>query len=65
MPMNPEIQIRIIDLAWEWVTKTERPIISSAEVMIRRLSKDFDQAYKAILSTVCPEPDKESGEEKK
>ena len=65
MPMNPEIQIRIIDLAWEWVTKTERPIISSAEVMIRRLSKDFDQAYKAILSTVCPEPGEESGEEKK
>ncbi len=65
MSIDPAVQIRIIDLAWEWVCKTERPMLSAAEVMIKRLGEDFNRAYNIITDTVCSEPDKASGENKK
>ena len=65
MSIDPAVQIRIIELAWEWVSKTERPMLSSAEVMIKRLGEDFHQAYNIITDTVCSESDKASGDNKK
>ena len=65
MSIDPAVQIRIIDLTWEWVCKTERPMLSTAEIMIKRLGEDFNLAYNIIIDTVSSEPDKASDEEKK
>ena len=58
MSIDPAVQIRIIDLAWEWVCKTERPMLSTAEIMIKRLGEEFYLAYHIIINTVNSEPDK-------
>ena len=52
--LDPQVQIRIIDLAWEWVKDTMEPAPSGrAQVkLIEDRAKSFDQAYKAILKTI-------------
>lgn len=55
--LDPQVQIRIIELAWQWVkdTMTLAPSGRTQEQAIEARAKTFDQAYKAILKTVQPE----------
>jgi hypothetical protein len=52
--LDPQVQIRIIDLAWEWAKVTlERG--SGPRTQFTRIearAKGFDQAYKSIIKTV-------------
>jgi hypothetical protein len=50
--MSPEVQIRIIDLAMEWVVKTPKLPESNAKVMIDDLAERFDQAYRLALKSI-------------
>jgi hypothetical protein len=47
-----EVQLRIIDLAWDWVLKSrggsDIPPIESIKEMARR----FDEAYSSIYETI-------------
>jgi len=56
--LDPQVQIRIIDLANKW-TELASQSISKAESMIEEKARRFDQAYKAMLKTI--EPGKEPG----
>jgi hypothetical protein len=51
--LTPEVQLRIIDLAWEWVLKsrTSGTILPPSE-SIKDMAARFDEAYKAISKTV-------------
>ena len=51
--ISPEVQLRIIDLAWDWVLKSRAggTILPPAE-SIRDMAVRFDEAYKAITKTV-------------
>jgi len=54
--MLEQVQIKAIDMAWEWVKKCETTDLPMApEPMIRELAKLFDQAYKAVVRTLTPE----------
>jgi len=49
-----QVQIRMIDLAWEWVSKRTPPVKGDRpDAIIEELAKYFDQAYKAITKTVA------------
>ena len=50
--MDPEVEIRIIDLADDWTSLKEPDMNWSAEVIIKERAKGFDQAYKAIIETL-------------
>ena len=52
--MSPEVQVRLIDLAMEWVLKTPKLPESNAKVMIDDLAERFDQAYRLALKTITP-----------
>ena len=55
MSLDPQVQIRIIELAWEWVEKGSGGFgAASAKLMIEEKEKRFDRAYQAILNTVQP-----------
>ena len=47
--LDPQVQIRIIDLAAKWADLKSVP---SGQEFIEAKPKYFDQAYKAILKTV-------------
>lgn len=49
--LDPQVQIRIIDLANKW-SELATQSMSSAERMIEEKAKRFDQAYKAITKTL-------------
>lgn len=58
--LDIEVQLRIIDLAWEWTEKARErlyvpPPEVGAEQYIDLISQMFDRAYKAILKTVSEE----------
>ncbi len=50
--LDPQVQIRIIELAWQWADKLTAPPGSD---YIEAKTKYFDRVYKAILKTVQPE----------
>jgi hypothetical protein len=52
--LDPQVQIRIIDLAWQWAKDTmePRPEGRAQVKLIEDRAKNFDQAYKAIVKTV-------------
>jgi len=52
--LDPQVQIRIIDLAWEWakVTLAPRQGPKSWKTRIQARAEGFDEAYKAIVKTV-------------
>lgn len=51
--MDPQVQIRTIDLASEWIkTYAIRDLPEAPELRIKELAKRFDQAYKAIAKSV-------------
>jgi hypothetical protein len=52
--LDPQVQIRIIDLAWEWakVTLQPRPGPRTWKTKIQARAEGFDEAYKAILKTI-------------
>ena len=52
--LDPQVQIRIIDLAWEWakVTLERRPGTRTQQSRIQVRADGFDQAYKSIIKTV-------------
>lgn len=51
--MQEQVQIRAIDLAWEWVkTYVISDLPQAPEPRIKELAKRFDQAYKAICETI-------------
>ena len=49
--LDPQVQIRAIDLAWRWVENLFQGD-DTAENMIKEKAKRFDQAYKAIVKTI-------------
>ncbi|GAI80966.1 unnamed protein product [marine sediment metagenome] len=53
--LDPQVQIRIIDLAWEWARS--KPIVTSTswEVISKIIDERFAQSFKAILKTFLPE----------
>ena len=54
--MSEQVQIRAIDLAWEWVkTYVISDLPVATEPRINELAKRFDQAYKAIVKTLTSE----------
>lgn len=55
--LDPQVQIRIIELAEKWVELTRDTVPSQAgsETLITRRAERFDQAYKAIIKTVVSE----------
>lgn len=55
--LDPQVQIRIIDLAAKWLedTRTITPGGTTQKAGIEKRAEAFDQAYKAILKTVQPE----------
>jgi len=52
--LDPQVQIRMIDLAWQWAKETLKlpPGPRTRERRIQARAEGFDQAYKAILKTV-------------
>ncbi len=52
--LDPQVQIRIIDVAEKWVvdTRESTPSGAGSETLIKRKAERFDQAYKAIIKTV-------------
>lgn len=52
--VDSQVQVRIIDLAWEWAKATMPPARGPRmqETRIEARAKGFDQAYRAILKTV-------------
>lgn len=55
LTLDPQVQIRIIDLAWEWATKVKLDTDTTAVESIKKSAERFDQAFKAILKTFLPE----------
>lgn len=53
--LDPQVQVRIIDLAWEMVKKEQ--IGDTGKVGVRRRAELFDQAYKALVKTVASKPE--------
>ncbi len=54
--LDPQVQIRIIDLAWQMLDKNiVHPGRSNTEVEIRNWTDNFDKVYKALVKTVEPE----------
>jgi hypothetical protein len=49
--IDPQVQVRIIDLAAKWSDET-RDMGRPSEDTINRQDKLFDKAYKAIVKTV-------------
>ncbi len=52
--LDPQVQIRIIDLAWQWAEKTLQPVpgLKTPQTRIAARAAGFDLAYKAILETI-------------
>ena len=50
--MDPEVEIRVIDLADDWSSVKEPDRDLSAEAIIKERAKRFDQAFKAIIKTL-------------
>ena len=52
--LDPQVQIRIIDLAWQWARETleRRPGPRTQQARIEARAAGFDLAYKAILETI-------------
>jgi hypothetical protein len=52
--LDPQVQIRIIDLAWQWAEKTLQPISGprTQKARIEARAVGFDLAYKAILEII-------------
>jgi len=52
--LDPQVQIRIIDLAREWAKETLQPLRGprTQETRIGARAIGFEMAYKAILETV-------------
>ena len=51
MAIDPQVQIRIIDLAAKWAE--HKPVPAAREEITTR-AEYFDHAYKALLKTVLP-----------
>ncbi|GEM_PF-1945599 len=49
--LDPQVQIRIIDLAERWVGNVDVGT-SGRENAVNVIAKRFDQAYKAIIKTL-------------
>lgn len=49
--MDPEVEIKAIELAHEWAKLINQPI-DSIEKMIDEKARRFDRAYKAIIKTL-------------
>jgi len=52
--LDPQVQIRIIDLAEEW-SKIAIPRATPEKEWFTQKAENFDKAYKAILKTVQSE----------
>lgn len=52
--LDPQVQIRVIDLAAKWVEETKQTSTGQVgqETLIKRRTERFDQAYKALTTTV-------------
>jgi len=52
--LDPQVQLRIIDLAWQWAEKTLQPLPGpkTQQTRIAARAAGFDLAYKAILETI-------------
>ena len=52
--LDPQVQIRIIDLAWLWAKETLQPRRGprTTETRIFTRAEAFDLAYKYILKTI-------------
>ncbi|MDD5311591.1 MAG: hypothetical protein PHO26_00960 [Dehalococcoidia bacterium] len=50
--LSPEVQLRIIDLAWEWVLKSRAGGAIPLTESIKDMGRRFDEAYKSIYATV-------------
>jgi hypothetical protein len=50
--LPPEVQLRIIDLAWDWVLKSRAGGAIPPSESIKDMARRFDEAYKAIYVTV-------------
>ena len=53
--LDPQVQIRVIDLAWKWTEANVERGIEDPEARLKQASELFDKAYKAILETVQAE----------
>ena len=55
--IDPQVQIHIIDLAWQWAKETlqPRPGPRTQETRIQARAEGFDIAYRAILRTILSE----------
>lgn len=52
--LDPQVQVRIIDLAWEWAEKTLQPLPGpkTQQTRIGARAIGFEIAYKAILESI-------------
>jgi len=53
--LDPQVQIRIIDLAEEWAKVAMPRDTGSGEAWFTQKAEIFDKAYKAIVKTVTAE----------
>jgi len=55
--LDPQVQIHIINLAWQWTKETlqPRPGPKTQETRLQARADGFDMAYKAILRTILTE----------
>lgn len=57
--LDPQVQIRVMDLAWQWVVETKaigrRIPVRTQEAAISERAEMFDVAYKAIARTLSEE----------
>ena len=55
--MDPQVQIHIIDLAWQWAKETlqPRPGPRTQENRLQARADGFDMAYRAIMRTLQSE----------
>lgn len=55
--IDPQVQMHIIDLAWQWAKETlqPRPGPKTQETRIQARAEGFDMAYRAILKTILSE----------
>jgi len=50
--LDPQVQIRLIDLAWD-IAKIVTPISKpSRDDIVKEKAERFDQAYKAVIKTL-------------
>ena len=59
--LDPQVQIRIIDLAAKWAEKLTGDKLMPEDKWYDTTIKNFDKVYKDILKTV--QPQSESGKE--